>query len=107
MKNEVEEVNRETKKSAVRVENFSSPQNFLNKAQNETNYENETCQVRIDGIFEAILGEERGSKVDQDSAKVQEILWLLDGSPVLKDVPSLGRIAKRDTACLNSLDDPQ
>ena len=74
MKNEVEEVNRETKKSAVRVENFSSPQNFLNKAQNETNYENETCQVRIDGIFEAILGEERGSKVDQDSAKVQEIL---------------------------------
>ena len=33
IKNEVEEVNEETKKSGVRVENFWSLQNYLSKAQ--------------------------------------------------------------------------
>ena len=51
----------------------------------------------MDGILEAILGEESGSKVDQQSAKVQEILSHLDESPVEKDVQRLGRIAKRHT----------
>ena len=65
---------RKTKNSSARVKNFSSPQNFLSKAQKETNDENATCQVRRDGIPEAILGEESSSKVDQESAKVQENL---------------------------------
>ena len=97
MKNEVEGVKIETKNSAVGVEISSNPQNFLSQAQEETNGDYVTCQVRMDGIPEAILEEESSSKVDQESAKLQEILSHLDESPVIKDFQRLGRIAKRDT----------
>ena len=97
MKNEVEELKEKMKSSAVRVENFSNPQIFLSKAQKETNGDYVTCQVRMDGFPEAIMGEESGSKVDQESAKVQEILSHLDESPMIKNVQRFGRIAKGDT----------